>query len=83
MPLFTVKETGIEKPRLIEAKSSLAALEYVTAQRFTVEKVGKAADVAKIMASGVMLEDSLTPPASAPEPHPVPEAEQPEAKTKA
>lgn len=62
MPLFTVAEKDVEKPRLIEAKSREAALAFVLGERFKVEIVKKPAEVAKLYADGVTLEDSEKPP---------------------
>lgn len=69
MPLFTVTEG--EKIRLIEAKSREGALDFVTRDRFVVDIVRRPAEVAKLYAQGVVLEDSATKPAEkAPEQQP-------------
>ncbi len=61
MSLFKVIEKGIDKPRMVEAKSREAALAFVTAPRFTVDLISKPSDVAKLMADGVTLEDANAP----------------------
>jgi hypothetical protein len=65
LPLYRIETKVGEceeavKPRLVEAKSELAALKHVASERFAIETISKPADVAAMMAAEVKLEKVTT-----------------------
>lgn len=56
MPFYVVKEKGAEKPRMVKAKSSAAAVDHCVKGRFETETITMIDEAAPYFEQGVKLE---------------------------
>lgn len=68
MPLYEIKETGVDNVRLIKADNPAQALRHVAASKFQTRAITDPAEAAEIAAGGVAIETAgQEPPAPKPE----------------